>query len=123
MGETAYKQQPFPLCKVVLYVIQECVIDIGRDGLCRNTSINGMYGVNLHIGGIIGNGCLVHHGQLHGFPVIRLPLDADITSQLILPSQTKKMQVMTIVNHLHLGVIFYKVHIFGGNMGSVQVCK
>ena len=123
MGEAAYKQQSFPLCKVILYVIQKGVIDIRRNGLCGNASVNGVYGVDFHIGRIIGNSCLVHHGQLHGFPVIRLPLDVDIPGQLIFPSQTQKVQVVSIVNHLHIGVIFYKIHIFGGNMGTVQVRK
>ena len=123
MGETAYKQQSFPLPKVILYAVQEGVIDIRRNSLCGNASVDGVNGVDLHIRRIIRNSRLVHHGQLHGFPVIRLPLDVDIAGQLIFPSQTKEVQVMSVINHLHIGVIFYKIHILGGNMGTIQVCK
>ena len=65
MGKASHKQKPFPLGKVILYVGQERVIDICGNGLCMDASVNGMDCIYLHIGRIIGNSRLMHHGQFH----------------------------------------------------------
>ena len=70
MGEASHKEKSFPLCKILLQVLKEVFIYIGGDGLYRNGLIDPVDGIHLHLGRIIRHGCLVHHGQLDGAPVV-----------------------------------------------------
>ena len=70
MGEASHKEKSFPLCKVLLQVLKEVFIYIGGDGLYRNGLIDPVDSIHLHLGRIIRHGCLVHHGQLDGAPVV-----------------------------------------------------
>ena len=121
MGEAAHKEEALPFREVFVDMIQEGVVNVGRDGLGRDRVVLGVYRVDLHLGRIIGHIHLVHQGEFHGLPVLRLLPVLHIPGQLILPEQPQEVEVVAVENHLQTRMLFNIVHIFGGDMGPVQV--
>ena len=123
MGESSYKQDSFPLCEVLGNVLPEFLIHIGHNVFHIDLAVQGLDGLPLHVGGIVGHRCLVHQCQLYGAPVRdRFPL-LRIPGQLKLPALPQEVQVMAIVNNLDIGIFFYKINVSGSDMGTVQIGK
>ena len=85
MREAADKQQSFPLCEVLVDILQEFLIDIGCDRLDLVLRMDRVDRLLLHVGRIVGDRRLLHQGEFDGFPVIGLPFLLDIAGKLVLP--------------------------------------
>ena len=71
MGEASYKQEAFPLLKVLRNLLPKFFIHICHNVLDWNVLILCLDGISLDTGRIVGHSCLVHQGHLYGLPVFR----------------------------------------------------